>query len=147
MPTPQVPNVPLDQVQGIILRGYELLQAARFLLLGLGERAGARRWLQQLLPHIHSAKHRPTERAVNGRENQPEALLRRQAGVVLGNRLRARIHRPSSFLPISTAWRASSRLSSTSTPIARRRASASAAVRRDFSPVGNSAPSTCRSRP
>jgi Dyp-type peroxidase family len=65
MPTPQVPTVPLDQVQGIILRGYELLRAARFLLLGLGDRAGARRWLQQLLPHVHSAKDRPTERAVN----------------------------------------------------------------------------------
>jgi Dyp-type peroxidase family len=56
-------NVPLDEVQGIILRGYALLESARFVLLEITDPDAARRWLGQL--ELTSARHRPTEHAVN----------------------------------------------------------------------------------
>src|SRR5262249_7388219 len=81
-----------------------------------------------------------------GRQDQAEALLGGQAAVVPGDGVRVH-HFPLSLRPSSTACSASSRLSSTSPPMARSRASASVAVRRAFSPVGSSDWSTCRSRP
>jgi Dyp-type peroxidase family len=59
--------VPLDQVQGIILRGYEPLEASRFLLLAFdGNRPGpAKDWLKGLIPSVTAAATRPEVEAVN----------------------------------------------------------------------------------
>jgi Dyp-type peroxidase family len=57
--------VPLGEVQGIILRGYELLKAARFVLLKVGDPAAARRWLGELSKVLTSAETRPAESAIN----------------------------------------------------------------------------------
>ena len=57
--------VPLDEVQGIILRGYDKLEAARFVLLKVTDPAAARRWLGELAGDLTSAKNKPEKRAVN----------------------------------------------------------------------------------
>src|SRR5262249_48563642 len=81
--------------------------------------------------------------AVEGGQQQRQALPGGQLLVVPGEG--GGVHRSWSFRPVSTACRASVRLSVTSTPMARNRASARLAVRRDFSAVDSSAASTCRS--
>jgi Dyp-type peroxidase family len=58
-------NVPLNEVQGIILRGYEPLESARFLLLEVRDAALARGWLGVLSGEVTSAQVRPTDEAVN----------------------------------------------------------------------------------
>ena len=45
-----------DEVQGIILRGYEKLEAARFVLLKITDPVAARRWLGELANDLTSAK-------------------------------------------------------------------------------------------
>jgi Dyp-type peroxidase family len=67
---PIIPDVPLPEVQGIILRGYEFLEEARFLLLQFPDSDPAdvgRRWLQAIVPSIRDATERPTiaDTAVN----------------------------------------------------------------------------------
>src|SRR5262245_51989252 len=59
------PNVPLDQVQGIILNGYGPLEYARFLLLHVRDATAARGWLQALIPAITNAVKQPDAEAVN----------------------------------------------------------------------------------
>ena len=54
-----------DEVQGIILRGYEKLEAARFVLLKITDPVAARRWLGELANDLTSAKVKPDNRAVN----------------------------------------------------------------------------------
>src|SRR5262249_15725433 len=81
-----------------------------------------------------------------GGQDQAEALLGRQAALLPGNVVRVHPFFPFSLRPFSTACSASSRLSSTSTPIARSRASARIAVSRAFSAVGRSAAPSWRSR-
>jgi Dyp-type peroxidase family len=67
---PTIPEVRLSEVQGIILRGYEDLQEARFLLLQFPDSdpvVAGRRWLQAVVPSIRDAMKRPTpaDAAVN----------------------------------------------------------------------------------
>jgi Dyp-type peroxidase family len=57
--------VTMDDVQGIILRGYEKLPLARFVMLKIGDPAAARVWLKSLSGEITSARTKPTARAVN----------------------------------------------------------------------------------
>src|SRR5262249_20567523 len=75
-----------------------------------------------------------------GRQNQAEALFGRQVAVVFSDGVR--VHRSLSFLPSSTASKVCKRWSRTLTSMARSRASASVAVRRDLSPAGSSAASS-----
>src|SRR5216117_1873687 len=53
----------LQDVQGLVARGYRDLTAARFLLLGIDDAAAARAWLGTLA--ITPADQRPNGRAVN----------------------------------------------------------------------------------
>src|SRR5262249_6513003 len=84
--------------------------------------------------------------AAAGGQDQPEALLGRQAVIVLGEGVRVHPFFPRSLRRSSTASSAPSRLSSPSTPMARNRASARVAVSRAFAAVGRSAASSWRSR-
>jgi Dyp-type peroxidase family len=64
MPPPPVPVVvPLNQVQGIILRGYELLNSAAFVLLEVTSGEDARKWLAGL--DVTDATSKPRTAAVN----------------------------------------------------------------------------------
>src|SRR5437764_8767512 len=63
MPPPPVPVVPLDRVQGIILRGYELLNSASFVLLEVTGGEDARKWLAGL--DVTDATGKPRTAAVN----------------------------------------------------------------------------------
>src|SRR6266852_9167046 len=77
-------------------------------------------------------------------QDQPETLFGRQALVILGQRWS--FHLSLSFRESNTASSAAVRLNRSSTARAPNRASASVAVRRDFSATGRSADSTCRNR-
>ena len=55
----------LADVQGLVARGYSTLAAARFLLLGLGDGAAARRWLGSIVDTVTGGEERPEGRAVN----------------------------------------------------------------------------------
>src|SRR5260370_39690812 len=59
------PIVALDKVQGIILRGYEQLEIAHFLLLQITDASAAKSWLAGLAPHLTDATFKPQARAVN----------------------------------------------------------------------------------
>jgi Dyp-type peroxidase family len=65
MQPPNVPIIPLDKVQGIILRGYEVLEHAFFVLLQITDAAAAKRWLAGLAPQLTNATHKPHTHAVN----------------------------------------------------------------------------------
>jgi Dyp-type peroxidase family len=58
-------TVPLDDVQGIILRGYELLDEATFLLLTIDDAAAARTWLRNIVGRLTSARAKPDQEAIN----------------------------------------------------------------------------------
>ena len=60
-------TVPMTEVQGIILRGYEDLKAARFVLLKIADPVAARAWLADLVQDqiLTTAEIRPTSQAVN----------------------------------------------------------------------------------
>jgi Dyp-type peroxidase family len=61
-----VPNLDLDDIQGLIARGYADLRAAKYVLLQIDDAAAARTWLKDLVDHaVTSATHRPTEVALN----------------------------------------------------------------------------------
>src|SRR6266446_3003260 len=79
-----------------------------------------------------------------GSQDQLETLFRCKGLVVLDQRWG--FHLSLSFRESSTASSACVRLLRSSTTRAPNRASASVAVRRDFSPVGKSAASSCRNR-
>ena len=48
-------------IQGVVLNGYGHLKCTRFLFLQIGDAAGARRWLADLLPQITTAARRPKD--------------------------------------------------------------------------------------
>ena len=58
-------TVSLAEVQGIILRGYELLHAARFALLKIEDVKDARAWLATIANRLTSAAKKPTENGIN----------------------------------------------------------------------------------
>ncbi|HEY7149339.1 MAG TPA: hypothetical protein VH420_07820 [Gaiellaceae bacterium] len=55
----------LADVQGLVPRGYGMLNAASFLLLGLEDGAAARRWLASVVGSVTSGDERPEGLAVN----------------------------------------------------------------------------------
>ena len=59
------PAPELNDVQGLVARGYSDLTAARFLLLGIDDGAAGRSWLGALGPALTAGDERPQERAVN----------------------------------------------------------------------------------
>jgi Dyp-type peroxidase family len=63
MPSTDPPVVPLDKVQGIILRGYERLEEATFVLLKITDVAAAQGWLAGLVDNdqIMNATKKPGE--------------------------------------------------------------------------------------
>ncbi len=66
------PIIPLDKVQGIILRGYELLEEATFVLLQIADAVAARQWLADLVARrqITDATEKPADTT-----NNPKAAL------------------------------------------------------------------------
>src|SRR5206468_278802 len=57
--------VPMNDIQGIILRGYEVLDAARFFLLEIQDAVAAKNWVRDLADAVTSAASRPEESAIN----------------------------------------------------------------------------------
>lgn len=55
----------LDDIQGIVLRGYDHLDGAVLVLLHVDDERGARRWLGDMASRTTSARHRPGEEAIN----------------------------------------------------------------------------------
>jgi Dyp-type peroxidase family len=55
----------LDEIQGLVVRGYAHLQAARYVLLGIRDAAAARRFLTDTVPAITTAAARRPGRAVH----------------------------------------------------------------------------------
>ena len=55
----------LEDVQGLVLRGYGKLRAARYLLLRIGDQAAARGWLRDLAGRVTTARESPDGAAVN----------------------------------------------------------------------------------
>ena len=47
----------LDDMQGLIARGYPNLRAARYVLLQIGDASSARRWLTGLADQITMPRH------------------------------------------------------------------------------------------
>lgn len=66
-PAPAPKLVPLPEVQGIILRGYEDLGEASFFLLQFSDAEAGRRWLRGIVTDVRNATARPKkdETAVN----------------------------------------------------------------------------------
>lgn len=58
-------TLPLDDIQGLVARGYRDLRAARFLLFGITDGGAARAWLARLTPDVTTSAANPTELAVN----------------------------------------------------------------------------------
>jgi Dyp-type peroxidase family len=63
--TPASTPLDLHDVQGLFARGFGNLRAAAFLLLGIEDAEGARRWLGRVNAEITSAQARPGNRALN----------------------------------------------------------------------------------
>lgn len=59
------PTLELDDVQGLLVRGYGNLKAASFVLLEITDPGRARGWFSELADRITPASARPTDRAVN----------------------------------------------------------------------------------
>lgn len=57
--------IDLAEVQALVLRGFGNLKEARFFLLGIDDRDGARRWLSDMADTITSAAMRPDRHAIN----------------------------------------------------------------------------------
>ncbi|MGH2826997.1 MAG: Dyp-type peroxidase [Actinomycetota bacterium] len=64
-PTTVSATLELDDIQGLLARGYGNLKAARFLLLGINDAAEASRWLAGVAGLLTSAERRPERVAVN----------------------------------------------------------------------------------
>jgi Dyp-type peroxidase family len=60
-----MPTLDLEDIQGIIVRGYGDLEAACYILLGIHEGNAAREWLASLAAQITNGAERPTRRALN----------------------------------------------------------------------------------
>ena len=60
-----MPDLELDDIQGLIARAYPDLNAARYVLLQIGDVASARRWLAGIASQITPAPARPADVALN----------------------------------------------------------------------------------
>lgn len=58
-------SLELQDIQGIIIRGYSNLEAACFVLLRIQDAAAARRWLGSLTEQIQTGSERPSETSLN----------------------------------------------------------------------------------
>ena len=58
-------DIDLEEVQGLVVRGFGNLKEARFFLLGIDDRDRARRWLSKLADAVTSAAMRPDRLAIN----------------------------------------------------------------------------------
>src|ERR1700682_5356843 len=58
-------DLDLDDIQGLIARGYPDLHAARYVLLQIDDAAAARRWLGGLADQITPGPARPADIALN----------------------------------------------------------------------------------
>lgn len=58
-------TVELDEIQGLVARGFGNLKAARFVLLGIDDKRLARARLRELAGSVTSAAHRPDRLAIN----------------------------------------------------------------------------------
>ncbi len=63
MSTPQ--HIDLNDIQGLITRGYGHLPAASYLLLGFGNNNKAKNWLKHITPDISYASKSPEKQAIN----------------------------------------------------------------------------------
>lgn len=59
------PRLELEDIQGLLARGYGNLRAASFILIAIEDAAAARRWLGSLVDSITAASERPKEQSVN----------------------------------------------------------------------------------
>jgi Dyp-type peroxidase family len=59
------PRLELEDIQGLVVRGYGNLRAASFLLTAIEDAAAARRWLGWLVESITPASDRPSEQGVH----------------------------------------------------------------------------------
>jgi Dyp-type peroxidase family len=59
------PRLELDDIQGLVARGYGNLSAASFLLIFIEDADGARRWLGWLVESITRASERPRDHSLN----------------------------------------------------------------------------------
>jgi Dyp-type peroxidase family len=58
-------HLELDDIQGLVARGYGNLRAASFLLISIEDAGGARRWLEWLVESITSGSARPKDHSLN----------------------------------------------------------------------------------
>jgi Dyp-type peroxidase family len=63
--TGAAPRLELEDIQGLVVRGYGNLRAASFLLMAIEDAAAARRWLGWLVESITPASDRPKEQGVH----------------------------------------------------------------------------------
>jgi Dyp-type peroxidase family len=59
------PPLELDDIQGLVARGYGNLRAASFLLISIEDAGGASRWLEWLVESITSGSARPKDHSLN----------------------------------------------------------------------------------
>ncbi|MFN8642321.1 MAG: peroxidase, partial [Candidatus Binatia bacterium] len=55
----------LDDIQGIVLRGYDQLRGAVLALLRIDDAVAARRWLAEVASAVTSARREPAQQAIN----------------------------------------------------------------------------------
>jgi Dyp-type peroxidase family len=60
-----LPDLELDDMQGLIARGYPDLTAARYVLLQIGDAARTRRWLGEIADRVTPAPAHPADSALN----------------------------------------------------------------------------------
>src|SRR3954447_24012895 len=58
-------HLDLDDIQGLVVRGYGTLPRAAFLLLGMTSQEGSRRFVEEWAPRLTTAGRRPGDTAVN----------------------------------------------------------------------------------
>lgn len=63
--TGPAPHLELEDIQGLVARGYGNVRAASFLLLAIEDGAAARRWLGSLIESITPASQRPVGQSVH----------------------------------------------------------------------------------
>src|SRR5258707_1125257 len=61
----RVPDLELDDIQGLIARGYANLTAASYVLLQIDDAALARTWLGSLVAQVTPGPAKPTDSALN----------------------------------------------------------------------------------
>jgi Dyp-type peroxidase family len=64
-PTTVSSSLELGDIQGLVIRGYSNLPAARFGLFEIGDRRRARAWLAAVADAVTSGDERPADRAIN----------------------------------------------------------------------------------